>query len=90
MLALGGGRDLPAILRPVALIVAIASLAPFGGRAATAFSLLTLTFLGMRQIWRALRGAQFKHVVGAIGIDRDAACSRLRSSWPMNWAHSIP
>lgn len=60
MLALGGGRDLPPLLRPLAFAVALSSLAPFGGRAATGFALLTLTLLALRQMWHALRGASFK------------------------------
>lgn len=61
MLALGGGRDLPAILRPVAFVVALASLAPFGGRAATLFAILILLYIAGRQVWRAFRGAPFNN-----------------------------
>ncbi len=59
MLALGGGRDLPQSLRPAAFVVALASLAPFGGRAATGFALLLLVFLALRHVWWALNGAKF-------------------------------
>lgn len=61
MLALGGGRDLPALLRPVAFVVALASLVPFGGRAATLFAILILLYIAGRQIWRAFRGAPFNN-----------------------------
>lgn len=57
MLAVGGGRDLPPWMRLAALSVAIASLVPFGGRAATAVSLLMLALIAARSFVHVLRGA---------------------------------
>jgi hypothetical protein len=59
MLAVGGARDLPLWLRPVCFLAALASLVPFGGRAATALTLLCLAYLGVGRIWAILRGATF-------------------------------
>ncbi len=59
MLALGGARDLPVLLRPVCFLAALASLVPFGGRAATALTLLCLAYLGLVRVWAILRGAPF-------------------------------
>lgn len=59
ILALGGGRDLPAALRPAVFIVALASLVPFGGRAATGTCLFTLLVLAVVAIGRILRGGRF-------------------------------
>ena len=60
--ASGGGRDLPAFLRPICFVVALASLVPFGGRAATATALLSLVLLGARQFWTVLHGARFNKI----------------------------
>lgn len=60
MLALGGGRDLPVALRPIVFVVALASLVPFGGRAATGAALLSLVFLVVKRLWDITRGASFE------------------------------
>ena len=57
MLATGGGRDLPASIRPICFVVAIASLVPFGGRAASGFALLALFFIEGRRFWDVLHGS---------------------------------
>ena len=59
MLALGGARDLPAVLRVVCFLVALASLVPFGGRAATGAALACLMYLGARRVLDILRGGLF-------------------------------
>ena len=59
MLALGGGRDLPVALRPICFLIALASLVPFGGRAATAATLVALLLLGLRRALAILQGAPF-------------------------------
>ena len=59
MLALGGGRDLPIALRSVCFLVALASMVPFGGRAATGATLACLLCLGARRGWAVFRGESF-------------------------------
>ena len=59
ILALGGGRDLPAWARPMCFLVALASLVPFGGRAATAVTLVVLAGLGLQRLLALLRGGAF-------------------------------
>ncbi len=59
ILALGGGKDLPRLLRTPVFFVALASLVPFGGRAATATCLLTLFMIGAGIGARILRGKRF-------------------------------
>ena len=59
MLAKGGARDLPRLLRPVVFALAAVGMVVFGGRAATAFLLI---FLLCIVLWRAilvLRGGRF-------------------------------
>ena len=60
MMAQGGARDLPKFLRPICFLVALASLIPFGGRAATAATLAALTFLGVKRLLEILNGAEFE------------------------------
>ncbi len=60
MLAQGGARDLPKVLRPICFFMALASLIPFGGRAATAATLAALGYLGIRRILDILGGAEFE------------------------------
>lgn len=59
MLAQGGARDLPKLLRPICFFVALASLIPFGGRAATAATLAALGYLAIRRLFDILTGAEF-------------------------------
>lgn len=59
VLALGGGKDLPRLLRTPVFFVALASLVPFGGRAATATCLLTLFLICVGVGARILRGKHF-------------------------------
>ncbi|MGQ0672192.1 MAG: VpsF family polysaccharide biosynthesis protein [Hyphomicrobium sp.] len=58
-LALGGGRDLPAILRPLLFLVGAAGMAVFGGRAATALLIAFLILYGLRRALAIARGARF-------------------------------
>ena len=60
MLAQGGARDLPKVLRPICFFMALASLIPFGGRAATAATLAALGYLAIRRILDILGGAEFE------------------------------
>ncbi|MEQ1695374.1 MAG: VpsF family polysaccharide biosynthesis protein [Hyphomicrobiaceae bacterium] len=60
MLVQGGARDLPNALRPICFLVALASLIPFGGRAATAATLAALGYLGFRRFLAILAGAEFE------------------------------
>ena len=55
-LAQGGGRDLPVVLRAICFLTALASLIPFGGRAATGATLVGLGLLGARRIVAIIRG----------------------------------
>jgi hypothetical protein len=68
VLALGGGRDLPRALRPVVFLIALASLVPFGGRAATAVCLLSLAGIAAMKLWQVLRGGRFdtRTVIGVL------------------------
>ena len=59
VLALGGAKDLPRLLRTPLFFVALASLVPFGGRAATATCLLTLVMIGAGVGARILLGKSF-------------------------------
>lgn len=59
ILASGGGADLPSFIRPICFVVALASLVPFGGRAATATALLSLALIGARHFWTVLHGGRF-------------------------------
>lgn len=58
ILGLGGGKDIPAALRTPAFLVALASLVPFGGRAATATALLSLALIAAQDLVRFLRGGR--------------------------------
>ncbi len=59
VLALGGAKDLPRLLRTPVFLVALASLVPFGGRAATATCLVTLFMIGAGNGFSILRGKRF-------------------------------
>ena len=58
-LAVGGGRDLPAWLRPLCFLVNAASMAAFGGRAATAILIVALILLAFFRLFAVARGATF-------------------------------
>jgi hypothetical protein len=59
MLALGGGRDLPHMVRPLAFILGGAGMVVFGGRAATVLLVLILAALAAGRIRPVLAGARF-------------------------------
>lgn len=61
MLVMGGARDLPVLMRPVAFVVAALSMVVFGGRAASAFLLFMLFLLGGRRALRLLLGGTLDH-----------------------------
>lgn len=58
ILAIGGGRDLARLARPVFFLVALASLIPFGGRAGTAACLGALLFILVGKLWLVVRGGR--------------------------------
>ncbi len=58
-LAVGGGRDLPVVFRAICFLTALGSLVPFGGRAATAATLLGLGLVVGRRVLSVLRGEPF-------------------------------
>jgi uncharacterized membrane protein YhaH (DUF805 family) len=68
ILAVGGGRDLPLALRPVALLVALISLVPFGGRAATGLTLACLAYLLLARGWDVVRGGTFNPLTIVAGL----------------------
>lgn len=59
LLMIGGARDLPAILRLPAFLLAAAGMIVFGGRAATAFSLIAILYVSFVRIGQVLGGAKF-------------------------------
>lgn len=59
VLTLGGGRDLPAPLRPALLLVALASMIAFGGRTALVLSLATIAAIAVVRLFGVLRGDRF-------------------------------
>lgn len=58
-LAVGGGRDLPAYLRPIVFLVCAASMAVFGGRAATALLMAFLALVAGLGLLKIMRGRPF-------------------------------
>lgn len=59
LLAIGGGRDLPRILRLPAFLLAAAGMIVFGGRAATAFTIIALAWIAVVRVSEVLSGARF-------------------------------
>jgi len=68
MMAQGGARDLPRWLRPVVFLIALASLIPFGGRAATAATMVCLAYLAGQRLMNILRGDTFDTRSVIVGI----------------------
>ena len=70
ILALGGGRDLPAAVRPVCFVVNAASMVAFGGRAASLALILALVLLAARRFLEVARGATFdpRSVLAGIAV----------------------
>ena len=60
VLAIGGTRDIPSPLRTPVFLVALASLVPFGGRAATATCLVTLAVAIASRAVRIVRGGNIR------------------------------
>ena len=56
ILAQGGGRDLPPVLRPAALVAQLVAMVAFGGRASLVILLALMVPVGMRGGFRAARG----------------------------------
>lgn len=56
MLALGGGRDMPTLVRVAVFTVNLASMIAFGGRAALAFVLVALAMVFLHRLVEILRG----------------------------------
>ncbi len=57
-LACGGGRDLPRLLRPLAMAVCLVSMTAFGGRSSLVAALLLLALAGAARGLAVLRGAR--------------------------------
>ena len=58
ILAQGGGRDLPAVLRPVALAVQLVAMVAFGGRASLVILAMLLLVVALRGGFRLARGRE--------------------------------
>lgn len=58
VVTLGGGRDLPAPLRPALVLVAMASMIAFGGRASLVLSLFVMALVAFARLIGVLRGAR--------------------------------
>ena len=58
ILAQGGGRDLPAVLRPAALAVQLVAMVAFGGRASLVVLALLLLVVALRGGFRLARGRE--------------------------------
>jgi len=61
-LSLGGGRELPAVLRPVVIGLELVALIAFGGRTSLVATLVILAGVGVFQAFRLLSGARFSPV----------------------------
>src|SRR5438045_1573292 len=59
VLAVGGGRDLPDVLRPMLVVVQLAAMFAFGGRASFVLLVAMLGFLGLQAAWRIAAGKRF-------------------------------
>ncbi|MBV9220601.1 MAG: VpsF family polysaccharide biosynthesis protein [Methylobacteriaceae bacterium] len=66
VLAVGGGRDVPALLRPVLLVIQCAAMVAFGGRAALVFLLPLLAFIALTELARIARGRRVKLLHAAL------------------------
>lgn len=67
MLATGGLRDLPSALKPVVFLVSLASLVPFGGRAASVVTVLSLGYVAMTKFFAIARGGHFS-ITSVLGV----------------------
>ncbi|HWG04175.1 MAG TPA: VpsF family polysaccharide biosynthesis protein, partial [Beijerinckiaceae bacterium] len=65
-LAVGGGRDLPAFLRPLAIALQSVALVTFGGRAALVTALILLAGVAILRLIHILRGGRFNIVSVAV------------------------
>lgn len=71
LLLSGGARDLPAVPRPVAFLIAAAGMVAFGGRAATALLVLFVVWHGLRRVVEVLSGKPFDPrlvLAGLVGL----------------------
>lgn len=59
MLAVGAGRDLPVVMRPIAFVLSTAGMVVFGGRAATVLLVVILLALAAQRAYQIMRGATF-------------------------------
>jgi hypothetical protein len=57
-LSVGGGRDIPALLRPLAIALQVVALVTFGGRASLVTTLVLLVGVAIVHLFRILRGAR--------------------------------
>jgi hypothetical protein len=57
-LCLGGGRDIAAVLRPLAVVLQLAAMVTFGGRASLVATLILLSGMAVVKLMQILRGAR--------------------------------
>ena len=68
LIAVGGGRDLPPLLRPVLMVMQLAAMVAFGGRSSLVLMLACLAFVGLREALLILRGKRFSLVHATLGV----------------------
>ena len=68
VLSFGGGRDLPFILRPAAMLVSLGALFVFGGRASLVLALLIITALLLRKIIQLAAGMRFNLAIAILVV----------------------
>ena len=59
ILVFGGGKDLPAMLRPLLILMTLGALVVFGGRASLVLSLLIVVLLGLGKVAVLASGGRF-------------------------------
>lgn len=90
ILALGGGRDLPAPLRTPAFLIALSSLVPFGGRAATATCLLTLFVVAANRIVDFTRGGSLSKLrLLSVLVMGPVCLLGLVSAYELGWLDTL-
>ena len=68
VLAQGGGRDLPPLLRPAALVLQLLGMVAFGGRASLVILLALFVLVAMRGAFRAARGMRIDKLQMALVV----------------------
>ena len=67
-LAVGGGRDLPRLLRPAMLLLCLLSMAAFGGRSSLVIAIVLVAFAGALRLIAVLRGGSFDMLTACVAI----------------------